>query len=57
MESRVELYCVTIVIFRAILRIGTKEAMLKNGFYTLKIWVAIYQLMRQVFRTESFIPS
>lgn len=41
MESRVELYCVTIVIFRAILRIGIKEAMLKNGFYTLKIWVAI----------------
>lgn len=30
-----------------VLKIGAKEFMLQTGFYTLKIWVANYQLMRQ----------
>ena len=47
-------YAITVII-RVVLKIEAKEVMLSTGFYTLRIWVATYQLMRQAYRMESFI--
>ena len=47
-------YAITVIV-RVVLKFGAKEVILRTGFYTLKIWVATYQLMRQAYHMESFI--